>query len=419
MKLYYYWHDQLPQSPVNEANKNTFFESLLHTSDRFSYLHDPDEVKDEYSSFAYYGFEYSFITIPQLPGQLIGVVTLVVPGSSGYRAGLQRGDFFSAVNGQAINATTSQNISGVLKRGNGVRLERVKLDDSRFTHLDDLDIPTAHFTENPVYLTKVFASRNKKVGYMFYNYFDGSFDRQLLDSLGKLKSAGISELILDMRYNPGGDVSSAAKIVAALTPVTAEQLFVIYKANRFGGNTNSSFQKTMNENQFLPNDFETVKSYRLSLDRVIVLTTTATASAAELVINCLKPYINVVQIGQTTLGKDMGSFLIDDLRNPKQIKFVIHPLVFKLYNSKSEGDYNNGIKPDYIVDEFASLPLSPIGDSLDPLIQKAMALTGVTPENRIQQSFQPLADIRNSYNSSAERSKIAKPVGIKFLSFKK
>lgn len=110
-----------------------------------------------------------------------------------------------------------------------------------------------------------------------------------------------------------------------------------------------------------------------------MLTTASTASAAELLINNLRPYLNVVQIGAKTMGKDMASFAIADFRTPKPINMVLHPLVFKLYNARDIGDYGSGLTPDYPVDEFTVLPLVPFGDPSDPMLKKALELVGVYP----------------------------------------
>jgi len=411
MRLYYYWNEQLPAKPAAQSSAESFFRSLLVPVDRFSYLDDPSVVKDSYSSFAYYGFEYELITLPQLPGRLVGVITLVVPGSSSAQRGLKRGDCFSVVNTISLEQSTSQQIIQLLKKGQGVTFQRVEVMNNTIVNKDMIVIPVAHFREQPVHLTRIFGDASKKTGYLFYNYFDGAFDKRLLDSIGKLKVAGISELILDMRYNPGGDVSSAAKLATVLAPVQANQLFVVYKANRNGGLFNSSFQETMSENNNTPTDFATVSNYRLPLQRVIVLTTSSTASAAELLINNLRPYIPVIHIGTATMGKDMASFAIDDQRVPKKIPYILHPLVFKLYNAQQRGDYANGLQPDHTVDEFANFPLAPLGSPADPLIKKALEITGTAPIIAGRQSTGTLST--HVYSSAGKRSDATLPVSTK------
>lgn len=410
MQMYYYWNEQMPSQPASSSPAATFFKSLLHPADRFSYLEDPSVVRTEYSSFAYYGFEYELITLQHMPGKLFGVVTLVVPGSASARKGLKRGDCFTAVNNIPINAVTAVQVTGLLKQGQGVQLQLAIVDGSLLIGKETLYIPIAHFQEQPVYIARVFGDAAKKTGYLFYNYFDSRFDKKLLDSIGKLKAAGVAELILDLRYNPGGDVSAAAKISAVVAPVGADQLFVVYEANKNGGRFNNSFQETMRENDWLPNDFATVSQYRLSLTRVIVLTTKATASSAELVINALRPYIPVIQIGGQTLGKDMAGFAISDQRVPQKVPYILHPLVFKLYNASGHGDYPNGLSPDYPVDEFSKFPLQEFGSPEDPLISKALEITGTAPVIAARTTARQVA-VGHEYSSAGARSRSLPAVG--------
>lgn len=376
MKVYYYWKDQLPGRPQDQASVSSFFKSLLNPADRFSFLVNPDENRKEYSSFAWYGFEYAILENKNSPGQFIGTVTLVVPGGPADDKGLKRGDIFIAVNGTPLTQANLEQVAKLLRLGDGVQLSMANLISGKLVPTSPVDLQYFSHREEPVYLSKVFDVAGKKTGYIFYNQFAGNYDYQILEALGTMRNQGITELVLDLRYNPGGEVSTAAKITGALSTATADQAFVIYQGNSNGGRITSSFQRTINENQFEPQSFTELLSYRLSINRVIVLTSASTASAAELLINNLRPYTSVVQIGGTTMGKDMASFAISDQRNPRQVNIILHPLVFKLYNAQNTGDYPGGLRPDYEADEFSVLPLRPLGDPEDPLLKKALEISG-------------------------------------------
>ncbi|MCD8739854.1 S41 family peptidase [Mucilaginibacter roseus] len=380
MKVYYYWNSELPGKPASALSPTSFFKSLLNPADRFSFIDSPDETRTEYSSFAWYGFEYALIQIPSMPNQLIGTITLVVPGGPADRQGLKRGDMFTSVNGTDITLGTASSIKQTLARGDGVILQLSTLHNNTLTPSIKVKIYYARFAEPAVYKTRIFSNGTIKVGYIFYNWFDGRQDYDVLDSLNKLKNEGVSKLIIDLRYNPGGDVSSAAKIAATVTPTTANQLFAIYQANNNGGRLPKTFNDLITENSFTPQDFNELTARRINLQSVIILTTGSTASAAELLVNNLKPFVTVTQIGSKSMGKDMASFAISDLREPKLVNLTMHPLIFKLYNAKGMGDYANGLPPDYLVDEFSTLPLLPFGDPNDPLLKKALTITGIQPE---------------------------------------
>lgn len=418
MQVYYYWNETLPKDPPENNSATLFFKSLLNSADRFSYLDNPDEVKTEYSSFGYYGFDYALLANATAPGTLIATVTLVVPGSAADKAGLKRGDFFNAVNDIVINNTTSNEVQHILKQGGNIKLQLARLNAGTFISTGTLTLSALYFTEQPVYLTKTFSSAGKKTGYVFYDAFNGVFDRNMLDSLKKLGSAGISNLIIDLRYNPGGDVSSAAKIAGVLSTTEGNQTFVIYQANKNGGRSTRTFQQTMLENGYQPQVFQEIKSRRISPEKIIVLTTAATASSAELLINALKPYASVIQIGQTTTGKDMASFAIADERKPALVNMVLHPLVFKLYNANGNGDYSSGLVPDYQVDEFAELPLKQFGDPADPLLNQALRLTGnviTATVTRNKTALNTTTNITLTYHSARERAVHAAPVSVRYI----
>src|SRR5690606_35342630 len=108
-----------------------------------------------------------------------------------------------------------------------------------------------------------------------------------------------------------------------------------------------------------------------------ILATSYSASASELVINNLRPFLsdaNVVHIGETTVGKNEGSITIVDERKPRQIEWGIQPIIVKLANKDGFGDYPDGLEPQYEVDEWSFLPWAPIGSLEDPLLAKALGL---------------------------------------------
>jgi carboxyl-terminal processing protease len=115
----------------------------------------------------------------------------------------------------------------------------------------------------------------------------------------------------------------------------------------------------------------------LNLTKIYVLTSKSTASASELVINGLKPYMTVVQLGDVTVGKNVGSVTLYDSENfgkssanPNH-KYAMQPLVLKIVNKVGFGDYTNGLNPDNpYVENFANLGV--IGDANEPLFKLAI-----------------------------------------------
>ncbi|MNQ86617.1 hypothetical protein D3C85_1018160 [compost metagenome] len=118
------------------------------------------------------------------------------------------------------------------------------------------------------------------------------------------------------------------------------------------------------------------------------------------------------------MGKDMASFAIHDFRSPKQVNIVLHPLIFKLYNAQNSGNYQGGLKPDYEIDEFATLPLTAFGDPQDPLLKKALEIAGAgTAKNTTSGNQRTISAnlkyhssvIRNQQHSNIEINKIVIP----------
>jgi hypothetical protein len=114
-----------------------------------------------------------------------------------------------------------------------------------------------------------------------------------------------------------------------------------------------------------------------SLNRVFVLTSTGTASASELIINNLKPFMNVILIGEHTYGKNVGSFTITD--NTKRWNYGLQPITFKILNSLDQSEYGtvNGFLPDYaLLDDV--LPYKLLGDPNETYLNKALSIIGPT-----------------------------------------
>jgi C-terminal processing protease CtpA/Prc len=133
----------------------------------------------------------------------------------------------------------------------------------------------------------------------------------------EFKAEGVQELIVDLRYNYGGSVSAAAPLLADSCRNFVRSPFILFKGNKNGGEVKRTFaQQIAYDPKAL--DFNTLRSNALGLSRVYILTSNSTASAAEIVVNNLKPYLQVIQIGNTTLGKDMAGFTVEDKRKPKR-----------------------------------------------------------------------------------------------------
>jgi C-terminal processing protease CtpA/Prc len=141
------------------------------------------------------------------------------------------------------------------------------------------------------------------------------------------------------------------------------------------------------------------------MTKVYVLTSASTASASELVINGLKPHITVVQIGDVTTGKNVGSVTLYDSptfgkenRNPNH-RYAMQPLVLKIVNSEGFGDYQNGLQPNFALKETVS-NLDVLGSASEPLLKLAIAKITGTGRLKPEQSGLQLDYINDSKSAN-------------------
>jgi C-terminal processing protease CtpA/Prc len=228
-----------------------------------------------------------------------------------------------------------------------------------------------------------FSEASKKIGYLFLSGMVNEEVNYYVNALTSLKDQGISDLILDFRYNVGGDVSVAATIASMLSStIKANDIFVEYRGNANMGIRKDSFGKAISLGT--GPSFESLQSANLMLNRVYILTSPASASAAELLILGLKPYISVVHIGETTRGKDEASIRISDERKTKRIDYVLHPIVYKIYNAQGLGNYATGLLPKYEFKEMEHLPLGKFAFADEPMIANCLLrISGVLPSSSV------------------------------------
>lgn len=376
MKYFYLWNDQLPATADTTLTTTAFFNQIKSKEDRFSYIYKPKDnsTYPKYMLFIY-GIDFSVIDWPTAPGGAIGVVKLVIPGSLAAQYGVQRGHYFTQINGTTLTAANAIALSNtLLQSGASAELKMATVNNNTVTEDSTLTIPARNLGENPIYQQKTFNSSGKVIAYLFYNYFNDNYNDALSLAFKQFKDAGATELILDLRYNPGGSVAAAALTDVLIAPnITEQSVFAKYSGNNHLGQRTISFQSALSYPESgAALSFNAQQASRLAFSRVFILSGSKTASAAELTINTLKPYMQVVQIGQTTFGKDKGAVIIQDTRSPQRIPWALMPITYNLSNSKGEGGYTQGITPQYQLDELATQPLSPIGNINDPLIAKAV-----------------------------------------------
>ena len=370
MKRYYYWADEMPAKPDYQLPVKDFFKSLLSPKDRFSFMVNTEDSSSYPRSIRnMYGFDYTIVQLAN--NEVVTVVKLVLQNSPAFNAGLERGMIITKVNGKAMTAANAEAMASSIKDQTVVELTVGKWQNGSVTDEKSITVYYGFSFEQPV-LSKIFEKNGKKVGYLYIYDFPDGMTQTLYQKFGEFKMAGVQELILDLRYNYGGSVSSAAALCSLIpSGLSSGSPFIIFKGNKNGGEVKRTFaQQIAYDPKAL--DFTTLRANALGLQKVFILTSNSTASAAEIVVNNLKPYMQVIQIGDTTLGKDMAGFVVEDKRKPRKISWQIHPVIYKVFNASGAGEYSSGISPQSNVNEFAGLPLLPLGDPNETLISSAL-----------------------------------------------
>ncbi len=428
MNLYYFWQSDVANLTDNRFSTtesltsflNAFpdpqvlFNSLLFPSDRFSWIVDDYVALD--NSFQgvskSFGYEFKLVNISSSGNELFGYVEYVIPNSPASEAGLERGDVFYLVNGQQL---TVDNYRDLMIDSDHYTLSLANFRDNTFSLTgEEMELTAVELEEDPVFFYKILDVADKKVGYLVYNQFVSNDDAHLRlnDVFGLFLSKGISELVLDLRYNPGGALFTC-RLLASMIYGAADESTVLGSLvfNDKVSDLNSDFKFLSNIP--LSDTVSNVSMNRLDINRVFVLTTSGTASASELIIAGLQPYLDVVVIGEKTTGKNESSITLYDspdkayLSNDEEDvnlghRYAMQPIVSKLTNSQSL-DYSTGITPLIALDEtdFFS-ELLPLGEKEEPLLKGALGIISGT--GREGEDLPLSADFRDVVYDSRAKS---------------
>lgn len=246
----------------------------------------------------------------------------------------------------------------------------IKKDDE-----DNFEVIYTRANSNNVLLDTVYSLKNKKIGYFCYLKFENV--EELAPIIGKFKNANIDELVIDLRYNPGGYVSTCKYLCNSV--VNERGYGKIFQSQGFNDVLSAEMQlkygsKYDSEYYDFPTKSEDkqlgMPLYGLNMNRIFVLTSSHTASASEALIVCLRPYNSVIVIGERTVGKGVGSYTI---RDPKY-KYELHPITLRYFNANEESTPDDGIEPDYIVKDGYQTRKKEIGHLEEPLLNMAISL---------------------------------------------
>ncbi|MGI5309064.1 S41 family peptidase [Rheinheimera sp. WS51] len=386
----YLWYGDLPSS-INAADYNspqTMLAAVAAPQDRFSFIMTGQEYEDRFINATFFGYGFSAMRIDN---DTALQVAYVYDAGSAAQNGLRRGDKIIEIEGVSVadwlkkldtGLVTEDDIYGPNEAGVVRNFVWRKPNGEQLTS----DFIKDQVSTNTVLHRSVVDDDSKRLGYLVFNAFIELSETELEAAFADFSAQGVNELILDLRYNGGGLIRVANQLSAqiAANKVT-NKTFVKYQYNDKNWHKNTTTLFSLGAGQTT-----------LNLDRVIILTTEASCSASELVINSLSPFIEVVQIGETTCGKPVG-MMPDRIGN-----YVLMAINFQTVNALDQGDYFDGLNPNcYVSDSITG----DWGATDDPLLAEAFYYVRHNQCSNVGQAF---AEKMTSFSTDSMQRQPAK-----------
>lgn len=384
----YFWYKMLPaeSSLDNTITPSEYFEKLVYkraSTDRFSLITaDIDVLQAEFKGVSrIFGIGYSLSYLDETKSGMGLFLNLVVKGSPAEAAGLKRGDIILKINNTTLS---SSNYSALLSSSETAVFTLGTVANGKIVaNNTTVTVTKAEVAENPVAFSTVISKpeNGKTIGYLVYTQFvpgtdadPKKYDNELRSIFANFKNQGVNELVLDLRFNAGGYISSAETVASLIgRNISASKIFYKEKWN----DRYTSYWQKMNGPNALNYHFQNEpNNIGSNITRVFVLTSNSTASASELVINGLKPYMDVITIGEHTAGKNLFGSLIGD--DDKRWKWGVYMMLGQTSNANDQSDYGtvNGITPTYLVED-SSVPYKAFGNENETLLRKALDIMGI------------------------------------------
>ncbi len=352
LQEYYLWNDQIPDeidydSFASPQETLDFLRYLDPGPDIFSYLTPQSSFEELTFEGQYIGLGFSSVT--DVDGRLW--IRYIYTDSPAGRAGLARGDEIISIDGQLLTDITSQpdwqDIFGPAVAGYDLDMVVGKNGGGNIS----LTLTKSTVFINSVLHQSVIDNSGTPTGYLVYNRFLRTSLAELDTAFEQFSNAGVTRLVLDLRYNTGGNIAVANTLASYLSQaVLTDSVFgrLVFNEDNQRENRNYLIEDIANQ---------------LALDQLTIITTGETASASEMIVNGLDPFIPVNTIGSATFGKPVG-------QNPFYFcDNALLPITFRIENSIGVGDYFDGLDADCAASDDVSFAFGRLDE---PMLEEAL-----------------------------------------------
>ncbi len=442
LSTYYLWADDMKSIEPTAENQDPkiYFESVLYPTDKeqgWSFI--TDDVESLLAGFSGepvdFGYSLTFAYANESKSEYFAIIKYVFPNSPAANAGLRRKDIIGKINGQPITESNYR----ILYGSSSAAFTTYINSGSGFVADKTITLTPASIQTDPVLYTNIYQIGGKKIAYLFYTDFISNYNRSLFDAFKQFKDAGVTDLVLDLRYNHGGSVTSAIYLSSLIAPVNVvknKSPFIVMNYNSFlnGIFDKNEWGRTDSLGVYYKPDPDPL-SANLNLNRVYIIATDDSYSASELTTFCLKPYLEVVHIGGNTGGKYTASWTLHPYREEingysvaavyeeesmktteKELlkNWAMQPIVAKYSNFRNE-DFSN---PGYLAPAYSLIEgngfvsnWTQIGDTKDTFLGQAIYLiTGdatykpvqTIPANRMKASESATVKLSNPNDVAKE-----------------
>jgi C-terminal processing protease CtpA/Prc len=368
MRTDYYWASEMPTSSgLNYfSTPSTFLSSVKNSSDKVTH------VDSTYTESNSYGITATFYESSSNDTIYNALVTYVSTDSPANTAGLKRGDWIMKIGNSQI---TSSNKSIILEKGSATTLALGSLVSNTTTttgtyQVEDnktsLSLPAStSISDDPVRCYTVVSSGSKKVGYLYYGSFKSGtsdkYNNELRKAFASFSSEEITDLVLDLRYNAGGDEIGCAQLLASM----------LVPSLNFGSTFVTLKHADSSKDEVLTLDKSLIgNGANINLSKIYIITTSATAQLSEVLIAALNPYMSITTIGATTKGY-VG--VTKGYTNPGY-NYIFYPVTSIAVNASDETYTTSGISASKSASDTAVSTMRDFGNAEETMFAVALSL---------------------------------------------